>query len=67
MRTVTIRVRAAEFAERMTAMRIWLDDHRFEPSTFKCSQDGDEVAIEVAFKVAVEAEAFWARFNDAGP
>jgi hypothetical protein len=33
MRTITMRVRAVDFAERIAAMRIWLDEHRFEPSS----------------------------------
>ena len=28
MHTITIRVRAVDFAERIAAMRIWLDEHR---------------------------------------
>jgi hypothetical protein len=63
MRTITIRVRAVDFAERMTAMRIWLDQHQFEPSTFKYSEDGNDLLIDVSFREAVEAAAFSARFN----
>jgi hypothetical protein len=66
MRTITIRVRAVDFAERIAAMRIWLDEHRFEPSRFKYSEDGNDVLIDVSFKVAVEAAAFSARFNGGG-
>jgi outer membrane lipoprotein-sorting protein len=65
MRTIT-RVRAADFAQRMTAMRIWLDEHRFEPSRFKYSEDSNDVLIDVEFKVAAEAAAFSARFNGGG-
>ena len=45
MRTITMRVRAVDFAERIAAMRIWLDEHRFEPSRFKYSEDGNDVLI----------------------
>jgi hypothetical protein len=62
MRTITIRVRAIDFTERMAAMRLWLDDHRFEPSRFKYSEDGNDVLIDVGFKVAAEAAAFSAQF-----
>lgn len=65
MRTIT-RVRAVDFAQRMTAMRIWLDEHRFEPSRFKYSEDRNDVLIDVEFKVAAEAAAFSARFNGGG-
>jgi hypothetical protein len=65
MRTITIRVRAVDFPERMTAMRIWLDEHQFEPSRFKYSEDGNDLLIDVSFNVDVEAAAFSARFNGA--
>ena len=63
MRTITIRVRAVEFAERITAMRTWLDEHRFEPSRFTYSEDGNNLLIDVSFEVVDEAAAFSARFN----
>jgi hypothetical protein len=66
MRTAKIRVHASDFAERMTVMRIWLDEHRFEPFRFKYSEDDSDVLIEVDFKVAAEAAAFLARFNGGG-
>jgi hypothetical protein len=66
MRTITIRVRAVDLAEQITAMRIWLDKHRFEPSRFTYSEDGNDVLIDVSFKVAVEAAAFSAQFNGGG-
>jgi hypothetical protein len=47
-------------------MRIWLDEYRFEPSRFKYSEDGNDILIDVSFKVAVEAAAFSARFNGGG-
>jgi len=66
MRTITIRVRAVDLAEQMTAMRIWLDEKRFEPSRFKYSEDGNDVLIDVRFEVGVEAAAFSAQFNGGG-
>jgi hypothetical protein len=63
MRTITVRVRAVDFAELITAMRTWLDEHRFEPSMFKYSEDGNDLLIDVSFEVADEATAFSARFN----
>jgi hypothetical protein len=62
MRSITIRVCAVDFAERMSAMRLWLDDHRFEPSRFTYSEDGNDVLIDVDFKIATEAAAFSAQF-----
>jgi hypothetical protein len=66
MRNITIRVRAVDFAEQMAAMRTWLDEHRFEPSRFKYSEDDNDILIDVSFKAAVEAAAFSARFNGRG-
>src|SRR5439155_15115843 len=66
MRTITIRVRAVDFSEWIAAMRIWLDEHRFEPSRFKYSEDANDILIDVSFKAAVEAAAFSARFNGGG-
>lgn len=62
MRSITIRVCAVDFAERMSAMRLRLDDHRFEPSRFTYSEDGNDVLIDVDFKTATEAAAFSAQF-----
>ena len=66
MRTITIRVRAVDFAERITTIRIWLDEYRFEPSRFKYSEDGNDILIDVSFKVAVEVAGFSARLNGGG-
>jgi hypothetical protein len=66
MRTITTRVRAVDFAEQMTAMRLWLDEHQFEPFQFKYSDAGNDILIDVSFTVAVEAAAFSARFNGTG-
>ena len=63
MHTITIRVPGVDFAERITAMRIWLDEHRFEPSRFKYSEEGNDLLIDVSFNVADAAAAFSARFN----
>jgi hypothetical protein len=66
MPTITTRVRAVDFAERIAAMRIWLDEHRIEPSRFKYSEDGSDLLIDVSFNDAVAAGAFSARFNGGG-
>lgn len=63
MHTVTIRQRPGELYVRMAAMRIWLDERRFEPSSFTC-QDGEaQVLLRVEFKVADEAAAFARQFG----
>jgi hypothetical protein len=63
MRTIAIRVRAVDFAELIAAMRIWLNEHRFEPSRFKYAEDGNDLLIDVSFEVDDDAAAFSARFN----
>lgn len=63
MRSVEIRVPRHELRERMAMMRIWLDEHRFEPSIFNCRDVEEDVLVRIEFKVAREAEAFAERFD----
>jgi hypothetical protein len=63
MRTVEIRVPRSELSGRMAMMRMWLDEHRFEPSTFNCRDAEEGVLVRIEFKVASEAGAFAARFD----
>ena len=63
MRTVEIRVHRQKLTERMAMMRVWLDEHRFEPSTFVCRDVEEDVLVRIEFKVADEAEAFASRFG----
>jgi hypothetical protein len=44
-------------------MRLWLDQHRFEPSAFSCREGGAGVLVRVNFKLTGEAEAFADRFS----
>jgi hypothetical protein len=63
MRTIMVRLSAVDIAERMAEMRLWLDEHRYEPSTFLYNEEGTDVSIRVAFKIDDEATAFSVRFN----
>jgi hypothetical protein len=63
MRTVILPVKPSELPARMAAMRIWLDERRFEPSSFSCRETGPEVVVRVEFKVADEASAFARQFG----
>ena len=63
MRTVTIRLRAVDLATEMAAMRVWLDEYRYEPSKFTYDQRGDTVTVCVDFDKDEEAEAFRKRFD----
>ena len=48
---------------RLTDMRVWLDDHRYEPSTFKYFYLDPGMMIRVSFKIDDEAEAFAQKFG----
>src|SRR5215472_3853036 len=67
MRTATITLRGADFAEEMIEMRTWLDQHFFEPARFTYKQDGEIVVISVDFQEDGHAEAFQGRFASQQP
>ena len=50
-------------AQRMTTMRLWLDHHRFEPDTFRCTNATRKIVCRVEFKVEAEANAFANAFD----
>ena len=66
MRTITIRVRAVDFAEWMTAMRVWLDQHQFEPSKFKYAEDGDELTTPTVERAVSIGQAGEISIDDLG-
>jgi hypothetical protein len=47
----------------MGAMRVWLDQHRFELSGFSCRDFDDGVLVSVEFKIANQAQAFAEHFG----
>jgi hypothetical protein len=62
----TAEVRIAEdddFGRRLMDMRLWLDGHRFEPSTFTFFYLDPGKMIRVCFNADGEAEAFARRFG----
>jgi hypothetical protein len=63
MFAVDIRVEQGDLSRQMSAMRIWLDERRFEPSTFSCRDTDNGVLVCVEFKVPREAEAFAEHFD----
>ena len=63
MYVVDIRVEPGDLSRQMSAMRIWLDDHRFEPSTFSCRDTDDGTLVCIEFKVSREAAAFAEHFD----
>ncbi|HZS84601.1 MAG TPA: hypothetical protein VFA50_17130 [Stellaceae bacterium] len=44
-------------------MRVWLDQHRCEPSRFLYDLENGEAVIRLDFKITREADAFAARFD----
>jgi hypothetical protein len=64
MNAVEICLQPGDLPEQMGAMRTWLDQHRFEPSSFSCRKRGDRmVVVSVVFRAAPEASAFADRFG----
>jgi hypothetical protein len=67
MRSVTVRIRAAEFSATMTAISEWLDANRYKPTRYKYDHDEDAVLVTVDFPAEVAAEAFAMRFDGVYP
>ena len=63
MRSVTVRINAAEFSATMTAIGQWVDTNRYQPTRYKYDHDEDTVLLTVDFPVVVEADAFAMRFD----
>ena len=63
MRSATITLRGADFAKKMSEMRLWHDRHSFAPTRFTYKQDREIIVITVDFKENHQAEAFQSRFN----
>jgi hypothetical protein len=63
MYLVDIRMQPGDLSRQMSAMRLWLDERRFEPSTFSCRDTDGGVLVSVEFKISREAAAFAERFD----
>jgi hypothetical protein len=63
MSAVELCLSPSDLAREMGAMRVWLDQHRFEPSSFSCRDFDDAVLVLLEFKVAHQARAFAERFG----
>lgn len=63
MYLVDIRMQPGDLSRQMSAMRIWLDENRFEPSTFYCRDADSGMLVSVEFKISDEAAAFAERFD----
>lgn len=63
MRTIRIRVPAADLGAEMAAMRKWLDDRTCEPSRFTSRRYGNVLTVCVEFNKDGDGEAFKAYFD----
>jgi hypothetical protein len=62
MHTVEILLNQTDLRDQMSAMRVWLDERRYETSVFNYHQDIGGILLIVGFGLADEAEAFASRF-----
>jgi hypothetical protein len=51
------------FCRLLKEMRLWLDEHRYEPSAYIYLELNPGTSIQVSFKVPEEAEAFARQFR----
>jgi hypothetical protein len=63
MYLVDIRMQPGDLSQQMSAMRVWLDERRFEPSTFYCRDTDYGMLVCVEFKIPREAAAFAEHFD----
>jgi hypothetical protein len=63
MSAVELHLNPSDLPREMGAMRVWLDQHRFEPSAFSCRDVDDGVLVSLEFKIAHQAVAFAERFG----
>jgi hypothetical protein len=63
MSAVELRLSPSDLPREMGAMRVWLDQHRFEPSCFSCRDVDDGLVVSLEFKVPDQAVAFAERFG----
>jgi hypothetical protein len=63
MRSVTVRLRAAEFSASMMAIGEWLDANRYEPTRYRYDHNEHTVLVTIDFATELAAEAFATRFD----
>jgi hypothetical protein len=63
MRSVTVRLRAAEFPTRMKIISDWLSANRYEPMRYKYDHRDDDVLVTIDFPGEAAAKVFAARFG----
>ena len=63
MHVVGIRVKPSDLSKQMATMRLWLDEHRIDLSTFACRHADDGMLVQAEFRLAHHAAAFAERFG----
>ncbi len=63
MHVVGIRVKPSDLSKQMATMRLWLDEHRIDLSTFACRDTEDGMLVHAEFRLARHATAFAERFG----
>jgi hypothetical protein len=63
MNVVGIRVEPSDLSKQMETMRLWLDEHRIDLSTFACRYTEDGMLVHAEFRLAHHATAFAERFG----
>ena len=64
MRSVEVRVSADELSHAMENMRMWLDDHKVSPTSFRYDREADDtVVVTLTFADEAAANAFANAFN----
>ena len=63
MHSVSVRIYADEFSDKMTAIREWLDANRYRPTRYKYDHDKVAVLVTVDFPSVAAAKAFAMRFD----
>ncbi|HMD62723.1 MAG TPA: hypothetical protein VKF83_01955 [Stellaceae bacterium] len=63
MSAVELRLSQNDLSREMGAMRVWLDLHRYEPSSFSCRGVDNGVLVSLEFKIAHQAHAFAEHFG----
>jgi len=62
MHTVEILLNLSELSKEMNAMRAWLDEQGYEPSSFSSRELKGKLLLSVSFRAREAAEAFANRF-----
>ena len=63
MHVVGIRVQPSNLSKHMATMRLWLDEHRIDLSTFACRHTEDGMLVHAEFRLPNHATAFAERFG----